>query len=214
MKIMKRSILLLAFLACLRPIVCRAQSTADLVEQLVLDFQKLQDMKAILQDMYTGYKILDQGYTRIKNIAQGQFSLHKAFLDGLLAVSPVVKNYYRVGEIIQTEYDLVREYKASSGRAHGSGAFTGVELGYIDGIYSTLFNRSFTSVDELTMVLTDDALRMSDAHRLAAIDRLYEEISGQLRAVRQLNNETSLQIVQRKKAINDIQTLKRLYDNP
>lgn len=211
---MKRSILLLAFIASLLPIGCRAQSTTDLVEQLVLDFQKLQDMKAILQDMYTSYKILDQGYTRIKNIAQGQFSLHKAFLDGLLAVSPVVRNYYRVGEIIQTEYDLVREYKASSGRAHGSGIFTDVELGYIDGIYSTLFNRSLRSIDELTMVLTDDALRMSDAQRLAAIDRVYGEISGQLRAVRQMNDETSVQILQRKKAINDIQTLKRLYDNP
>lgn len=211
---MKRGIFVLAFIASLHSISCRAQSTTDLVEQLVLDFQKLQDMKAILQDMYTSYKILDQGYTRIKNIAQGQFSLHKAFLDGLLAVSPTVKNYYRVGEIIQTEYDLVREYKSSSSRAHGSGVFTDVELGYIDGIYSALFKRSLQSIDELTMVLTDDALRMSDAQRLAAIDRVYGEISGQLRAVRQLNNETSVQIVQRKKAINDIQTLKRLYDNP
>jgi len=211
---MKQIIITLAFIASIHPVVCRAQSTGDLIEQLVLDFQKLQDLKAILQDMYTSYKILDQGYTRIKDIAQGQFNLHKAFLDGLLAVSPVVKNYYRVGEIIQSEYSLVREYKASSGRVHGSGLFTDAELGYIDGIYSTLFKRSLRSIDELTMVLTDDALRMSDAQRLAAIDRVYGEINGQLAAVRHLNNETSVQVLQRRKAINDIKTLKQLYGNP
>jgi len=211
---MKRIIITLAFIASIHPVVCRAQSAGDLIEQLVLDFQKLQDLKAILQNMYTSYKILDQGYTRIKDIAQGQFNLHKAFLDGLLAVSPVVRNYYRVGEIIQAEYSLVREYKASSGRAHGSGLFTDGELGYIDGIYSTLFKRSLRSIDELTMVLTDDALRMSDAQRLAAIDRVYGEIQGQLAAVRRLNNETSVQVLQRGKAINDIKTLKQLYGNP
>lgn len=211
---MKKILVILTFIVSLHPIVSRAQSTGDLIEQLVLDFQKLQDMKAILQDMYTSYKILDQGYTRIKKIAQGQFNLHKAFLDGLLAVSPAVKNYYRVGEIIQAEYNLVREYKASSSRAHGSGLFTDSELGYIDGIYSTLFKRSLQSIDELTMVLTDDVLRMSGAQRLAAIDRVYGEINGKLRAVRQLNNATSVQVLQREKAINDIKTLKQFYGNP
>lgn len=192
----------------------RPQSTGDLIEQLVLDFQKLQDMKGILQDMYTGYKILDEGYTRIKDIAQGQFNLHKTFLDGLLSVSPVVRDYYRTGEIIAAEYALVREYKASSNRVHSSGLFTGGELGYIDGVYAAVFKRSLQSIDELTLVVTDDELRMSDAQRLGAIDRIYEEISGQLRTVRLLNNELSLQTMQRQKAINDIQTLKRLYDNP
>ncbi|HVU56057.1 MAG TPA: hypothetical protein VHD83_13425 [Puia sp.] len=211
---MKKIIIILVFIAGTHPIVCRAQSTSDLIEQLVLDLQKLQDMKATLQDMYDGYKILDEGYTRIKDIAQGQFNLHKAFLDGLLAVSPIVRNYYRVGEIIRAEYNLVREYKASSGSAHGSGVFTNAELEYIDGIYSTLFNHSLQSIDELTMILTDDALRMSDAQRIAAIDRVYGEVAGQLRTVRQLNSETSVQIVQREKELNTIQTLKRLYDNP
>jgi hypothetical protein len=211
---MRLFILILALLASTHPIVCRAQSTSDLIEQLVLDFQKLQEMKAMLQDMYTSYKILDEGYTRIKNIAQGQFNLHKVFLDALLAVSPEVRNYYRTGEIIAAERDLVGEYKASSHRAHGSGVFTGAELGYIDGIYGTVFKRSLQSIDELTLVVTDGELRMSDAQRLGAIDRVYGEITGQLQAVRLLNNEVTVQMIQRQKAINDIRTLKKLYDNP
>jgi hypothetical protein len=211
---MKKLVFIAVLLASLDATPCRAQSTSDLIEQLVLDFQKLQDLKAILQDMFKGYEILDKGYTQIRDIAHGQFSLHKAFLDGLLAVSPAVRNYYRIVDIIDAEYNLSREYKAASGRAHASGLFTGVELGYIDGMYATLFNRSLQSIDELTMTITDGELRMSDVQRLDAIDRVYKEITGQLHAVRQLNNETALQIMQRQQAVNDIQTLKRLYDNP
>jgi hypothetical protein len=209
---MRSIIILLAFVLAARP--CQAQSTGDLIQQLVLDFQKLQDMKATLQEMYKGYEILDRGYTSIKDLTRGQFNLHKAFLDGLLAVSPSVKNYYKVTAILEGEDNLVKEYKAVAGQAHGSGLFTGEELGYMDGMYTTLYDRSLQSLDELTMTLTDGELRMSDAQRLDAIDRVYRDISGQLRAVRTLNNELSVQILQRGSAINDIQTLKRLYGNP
>ena len=67
----------------------RAQSVSQLLTQLSLDIQKLSELKTILNDMYKSYTVLDKGYTDIKNIAQGNFSLHKAYLDGLMAVSPV-----------------------------------------------------------------------------------------------------------------------------
>src|ERR1700737_433815 len=109
----------------------KAQSIAQLTEQLVLDIEKLADLKNILSDMYKGYQILDKGYSEIKNIAQGNFNLHKVFLDGLLAVSPVVKNYSRVAEIIQMEFPLVSEYKAAYKKFRADGHFTPQELDYI-----------------------------------------------------------------------------------
>jgi len=209
-----KALLIILLLAGPATIPCRAQSTADAIQQLLLDFQKLQEMKAILQRMYKSYEILDKGYTEIRNLAQGRYDLHKVFLDGLLAISPAVKDYYRIKAIVDAEYNLVKEYKAGSARAHGSGVLTSRELDYVDGIFSTVFNRSLQSIDELTMVLTAQRLRMDDAQRLRAIDRLYAEINGQLMAVRDLNNETALQVLQRKRAANDLETLKKLYDIP
>src|SRR5690242_1627765 len=75
----------------------RAQSAE--VEQLLLDIDKLTQFKKILQNMYDGYKVLYSGYTNIKDISQGNFSLHKNFLDALLEVSPAVKNYKRIADI-------------------------------------------------------------------------------------------------------------------
>src|SRR5258708_32791153 len=81
--------------------VCQsqAQSIVQLTEQLVLDYQKLSELKSILQEMYDAYKIVDKALSDVKDIVNGTFNLHKAFLDGLMAVSPAVTNYTRLAVI-------------------------------------------------------------------------------------------------------------------
>jgi len=211
---MKKILILLITACCLSATPTRAQSTSDLITQLVLDYDKLAELKGILQDMYKAYDIINKGYTDIKNIAEGNFNLHKLFLDGLLAISPAVQNYHRVLDIINAEYNIVREYKAASANAHAGNMFTLQELGYMDNMYTALFNRSLRCIDELTMVLTASELRMSDAQRLQAIDRIYGDISGQLSFLRSFNNSATSQSLQRQKEYNDINTIKLLYGNP
>jgi len=195
-------------------ISCRAQSTGDLIQQLLLDARKLAELKTILQDMKKGYEILDKGYTEIRDLAQGRYNLHKAFLDALLAVSPSVRNYHRVGTILDDEYALVKEYRQAKQEAYAGGLFTTQELGYFDGMYRTLYKRSLQSLDELTMVITDGELRMSDAQRLSSIDRVYSDISSQLWAVRRLRWEASLQMAQRQHEKYELNLLRTMYDNP
>jgi hypothetical protein len=211
---MKKLVVLLVLFSGLATIPCRAQSTADWIKILLLDVQKLTGLKTILQDMKKGYDILDKGYTEIRDLAQGRFNLHKAFLDALLAVSPSVRNYHRIGAILDDEYALVREYQQARHEARAAGVFTTQELDYFDGMYSTLYKRSLQSLDELTMVVTDGELRMSDAQRLRSIDRVYTDITGQLRAVRQLRWEASLQMAQRQHEKNELNFLQSVYDNP
>ena len=211
---MKRLVGIVLLVAGLGAVPCRAQFTSDLIQQLLLDVEKLQDMKSILKDMVKGYEILDKSYTKIRNVAQGRYNLHKLFLDGLLAVSPAVKDYHRVATILDNAYQLVKTSKAAAGRAHSSGLFSGSELDYLDGMFSMLFNRSLQSIEELTMVLTEGRLRMDDAQRLRTIDRVYREVEGELGAVRQLNGETAVQMMQRQKEKNELKILKRLYGDP
>jgi hypothetical protein len=61
------------------------------------------------------------------------------------------------------------------------------------------------------MVITAGALRMSDAERLAAIDRIDANISGQLDALRKFDNQAAVQAAQRKQVVNDQATLRALY---
>jgi hypothetical protein len=189
----------------------QAQTIPQLAEQIVLDTEKLASLKSILQDMYKAYAIINAGYTDIKNISQGTFNLHKAFLDALMAVSPAVQNYGRVVDIINAEYSIVAEYKAAYSQFSANGHFTVQELDYMNTVYTNLFNKSLSCLNELTMVITANQLRMADAERLRAIDRVYADITGQLSFLRTFNNNTSIQAIQRAREANDIRTLKSIY---
>ena len=200
---------LLVSMASAKPI--RAQSVVQLAEQLALDYQKLSQLKGILQDMYDAYKVMDKGLSDVKNIVSGNFDLHKAFLDGLLAVSPAVKNYARVGDIIQAEYTIVSEYTSGFNNFKQSGNFSGDEITYIGSVYSNLLNRSTEYVTQLVMIITSNQLRMGDAERLAGIDRVYSGIMGDLVFLRRFNSSTSIQEVQRAKQSADLGMLNSLY---
>lgn len=191
-----------------------AQSIEQLVEQLILDKEKLTSLKANLQQMDNGYTLLKNGYTNVRNIAKGTFSLHKAYLDALLLVSPAVRNDPRIATIINAEYRIVAGYHAANARWSGSGVFTPQELAYIIDLYSMLLQRCMQSIEELTMVLTADQLRMSDGQRMQAIGRIDEETRQQLAILQQLDNNLSIQTEQRLKEQGDINTLNSMYAIP
>lgn len=189
----------------------RAQSIADLLLQLELDKEKLTSLKNTLQEMYQGYTVLEHGYTDIRDIAKGDFNLHQAFLDALLAVSPAVRGDPRITVILNSEYQIVSGYRSADVRWTASGVFTEQELDYIVNTYSALLQRCLQSVEELTMVLKADELRMSDADRMQAIGRINSDTQGQLAMMQQMDNSLSIQTVQRLREAGDINTLKALY---
>lgn len=192
----------------------RPQSILDLTEQLALDGEKLASMKATLQDMYRGYLELQQGYTRIRDIVKDNFNLHEAFLDALWVLSPAVRNDPRLEEVINTEYRIVAAYKAATGRLGVQPVWTTQELGYITGTFSSLLQRSMQAVEELTMITTDNELRMSDAQRLAALGRIDTEIKEELASLERFDGELSIEAARRGQESNDINTLKLIYGLP
>jgi hypothetical protein len=192
----------------------RAQSIAELLVQLSLDEQKLSSMKSTLQQMYQGYATLEHGYTNIRDIAKGNFDLHKGFLDALWLISPAVQNDPRITNILNAEYSIVSGYRNAGGRWSASGVFTPQELNYIIETYSALLQRCEQSIEELTMVIAADQLRMSDDQRMQAIGRIDTDTREQMGILRQLDNTLSIQTAQRLKEGGDINTLKLLYGIP
>src|SRR5436189_6131399 len=93
---MKKIALLIAVVL----ISSQAFSQSQEAQQLLLNWEKLTQLKKILDDMYKGYEIVSKGYNTIKNLSQGNFNLHQIFLDGLMQVSPIVKKYKKVADII------------------------------------------------------------------------------------------------------------------
>jgi len=180
-------------------------------EQLALDIEKLAQMKSILTEMYDGYKILTSGYNTVKSLAQGNFNLHQDFLNGLLSVSPAVKKYGKVADIITAQGTLVTEYKAAFNNFKKAQVFSSDELNYINTIFGNLFDRSVDNLDELVSIITDSKLRMSDAERLTAIDHLYDDMNDKISFLRSFSSRTGMLAGQRQKALQDNTTIQSLY---
>lgn len=189
---MKRKLLSILLLVFFLPgIQLKAQEQE--VQQLLLNVEKLAQLKEILQTLKKGYEVVMKGYNGIKQLSEGNFQLHQLFLDGLLEVSPTVKKYRRVAEIVDMQLRLVREYKAGFKRLQSSGQFSVKELGYVKKVHDNLLKSSMRNLDGLVMVITRSELRMSDDERLRLIDQLHTDICGQLSFIRHFN-ESSTQL--------------------
>lgn len=190
-------------------IMVKAQSNE--AQQLLLNYEKLTQFKNILSEMKRGYDVISSGYNAIRDIANGNFSLHQTFLDGMLQVTPVVQSYGGVAGIISDQARIVSEYKGALSSFRKSGNFSSQELDYLARVYGKLLDNSLKNLDELMTVITTGSLRMSDDERLQAIDRISADVQDKLQFLRSFNNEASLLSLQRSREKNDIVHLRNLY---
>jgi len=190
----------------------RVHAQATELMQLALNIEKLSQFKKILSQLYDGYKILHEGYNRVKDIADGNFKLHQAFLDGLYAVNPGIKKYRRVADIISCQLKLVSEYKSALAMFRKANLFSDDDLRYFEAVYKGLFNKSISNLDELLMVITANQTRMSDDERLAIIDRVFSSMEEKLVFLRQFNSSTQVLAMQKLREKTELQSLKQLYE--
>lgn len=189
--------------------ITNAQSTE--VQQLLLNYEKLNQLKNILRDMKKGYQVVSNGYSTIKNISEGNFNLHDTFISGLMTVSPAIKKYKRVADIIRYQKNIVNEYKNAFTRFKSNGSFNPDEIEYLGKVYHNLFNQSLRSLDELASVITSSKLSMSDDERLASIDRIFADTEEKLQFLRHFNKNASILALQRDKEKRDIRRTEDLY---
>ena len=189
----------------------RVVAQSSEAKQLLLNTKKLSQLRNILTDMKKGYQILSKGYGSVKDIAQGNFSLHEVFLDGLLVVSPEVKKYRRVSDILRDQKFIVSEYRSALGAFRSADVFKADELAYLGRVYEGLFNASLQNLEDLAMVITSSKLRMNDEERLAAIDRIFADTADKLTFLRSFNQRATLLFHQKKKEKREIESLKAYY---
>lgn len=200
---------MLLFAGVFVPGKARAQSVE--VEQLLINVEKLSQFKNILEDMKKGWEVVSKGYQAVKDISEGNFSLHEVFLDGLMLVSPEVKKYHKVADIITAQGLIVSEYRAALKGFRLSGVFKDGELDYFARVYGVLFDQSVANLDALVTVLTASELRMNDDERLKVIDRLFTEVEDQLGFLRSFNRQVVQLKVQRERDKKSIEGMQSMY---
>jgi len=202
---------LFVFLLLLTATATKVSAQDQDLEQLILNIEKLTQFKSILSDMKTGYTILTQGYGQVKDLTQGNFNLHSAFLNSLMQVSPEVRQYGRIADIVSAQLSLVSEGKAMLGRMNGSGHFSAAELVYFNGVFNSLLRGSVDNLTNLANVITGGVMRMSDGERIAQIDHIYSDTQNKLLFLRHFDASVQVLEVQRQKELNEVEGLKKFY---
>lgn len=208
---MNKCILILlpvVYLIC-APVQSRAQEAE--IQQLILNIQKLNQLRQILSQLKSGYQILTKGYETIKNLSEGNFNIHKTFLDGLLQVSPTVRKYYRIVDIIKMQKQLIDDCKSTLNSRRSSNLFSENEIAYLADVYGDIIDRSRKNLEELLLVITANQLRMNDEQRLQAIDRIYDDLTHKKGFLQEFSSKGTLLQSRRQRAIDENNHLQNLF---
>lgn len=189
----------------------QVKAQSEDLTQLILDIEKLTQLKGILTDMKTGYDIINGGYNEVKQIASGNFNLHSTFLNGLLLVSPAVANYGRIADIVLKQGYIVTEYQRYYGQFKNSGNFNSDEIAYLGNVYTTLLQQSLQNLSQLTDILMAGKLRMNDDERIKAIDHIYADTDDKLSFLRHFDQQAAIMAAQRQHELNNLSTVQKLY---
>jgi hypothetical protein len=125
-------------------------------------------------------------------------------------VSPAVSRYKKIGVIMQMQLSIIREFKSNYQRFVAAGVFSPDEILYMGRVYNQLLDESLKNISDLTTVTTAGRVRMTDAERLAQIDRIYQDTQGKLLFLRSFNNQNALLMVQRIKGRQETEDMKKI----
>ncbi len=154
-----------------------------------------------------GYEIASSGLQTIKELSNGEFSLHNAFISGLKKVSPAVKNNVKVAEIIEMQ---IRIGKAFSGIKSDPNLSLSNQL-YVQEVRENLWEESLKDLEELLLVITSGKLEMGDDERIKRLDKIYLSMRDKSAFVQGFTTEVSLFIRQKEMEKRSVEQLRNSY---
>src|SRR5690606_17163077 len=120
--------------------------------QLLLNVEKLSQFRERLKQMHQRYRVLKTGYQAVQDIAEGNFSLQRTFLDGLMLVRPGIRNYGRVADIIDYQTRLGKLHHRTVKRLGWTAVLRDQERTYLLRVYRRTTNETLADPCDRTAV--------------------------------------------------------------
>lgn len=163
-------------------------------------------------EMYTsylkkGYEIASFGLQTIKDLSNGEFSLHDAFITGLKKVSPAIKNNVQVAQIIDMQ---IRIGKAFGGIKSNPNLSLSNQL-YIQEVRENLWEESLKDLEELLLLITSGKVEMSDDERIERLDKVYRSMQDKSAFAQSFTDEVGMFIRAKEQEKISIDRLRNSY---
>lgn len=140
-----------------------------------------------------------------------QKTLYKDYYEELQKVKAIISYYRRIKEITEKQVRLVEEYKRAWGLFKQDKHFTADELSYMGSVYSGILDESVKNLDQIFIVINSFQMQMSDAKRLEIINAAADRINVNYNDLKMFNQQGIIISLQRAKAQNDVDVVKKLY---
>jgi len=210
-----KKIIIIASLLCFAESLS-AQTFAEWFRQKATQKKYLLQQIAALQVyigyVSKGYSIAKKGLNTIQDIKHGDLYLHSNYFTSLVTVNPKVKRYTKVADIISLQIDITRQASKTIKDCKNSHQLTTAELEYLQNVFSTLLDDCAKCLDALFNIITNGQLSMKDDERIAAIDKLYNDMADKQIFIRSFSNSSKGLCVQRENDQKNIIISKKLND--
>ncbi|WP_423147797.1 conjugal transfer protein TraI [Rubrolithibacter danxiaensis] len=178
-----------------------------------LKIQRLQNKTIWLQN---AQKVLENAMSKLKldEISEWtakQRKLYKDYYEELYQVKSIISYYNRIKEISQKQVLLVKEYQRAWSLFKQDKHFTQDELDYMSEVYSGILDQSTKNIDQVFLVIHSFTTQMSDAKRLQIINTAADHVDANYYDLIKFNQQNILLSLQRAKAKNDVDVVKKLY---
>lgn len=155
--------------------------------------QQIAASKIYLSYIKTGYNVVSGGLRVIRNIKDGDFSLHKDHFDELMQVNPRIRSYAKVATIISMQVQITKSSKQNS-----NDELRNDERTYCKNVMARLLDDSEATIDALMALITSGELSMTDDQRMQRIDELYKDTQEQYTFVTSFHQQINSLMLQRR----------------
>lgn len=154
---------LLIYLLLSGPLICSGQgSLRPLTERVAL-------LQVYLDLAQRGYRTVQNGLETVREITNGEFSLHSLFQGRLTKVPLNLRQYPSVANSLQYHHHALRIYREIKVIRI---SLLPVEQKVLLQLVTEVLVSMEADIDLLTALLQDDSFSMGDAERMAAMDSI------------------------------------------
>lgn len=170
---------------------------------------KLQNAQKALENVMSKLKL-----EQIAEWVKKQRDLYKEYYDELKKVKAVVSYYFKIKQLAEKNLQVVEAYQRMWALLSKDPNFKAAELAYMKKVYESILDETAKNVELLSSVVKSFTLQMTDAERLALIDKAAARTDLNYSDLLGFNRENKMLSLSRAKTQQDIDVVKALYGLP
>lgn len=154
-----------------------------------------------------GYELASGGLQTIRELAAGELDLHRIFLGSLSKVSPLVKRYGRLGEVLAMQAEI----SVSLARIQGLEHLNVSDRAFLAQVRDNVLRECSDELDGLADALGAGKLELSEAARMQRLAAIYRSTAEKREFVADFLGQLQVLVAQRKAESRDLEWERRNY---